>query len=108
VELLPPGARPHVIVNTDKLHRDLGYADVVTARDALRDTVEWLLENPVTAAEYPLYAAKFDYELDEEMIERYKRAVDRLHRDVPDPVPEIKHPMPHPKTPSLTVDERGR
>jgi nucleoside-diphosphate-sugar epimerase len=108
VELLPPGARPHMFVNTEKLRRDLGYADVVNAADALRDTVEWLLENPVTPAEYPLYAAKFDYELDDLLIDSYRQAVDRLHREVPDQVPDIQHPMPHPKAPSLTVDERGR
>jgi nucleoside-diphosphate-sugar epimerase len=108
VELVPPDARPHMIVNTEKLRHDLGYADVVSAYDALRDTVEWLIEHPVSAADYPSYQAKFDYRLDDLMIESYQRAVEQLNREVPDPVPAGKHPMPHPKTPSLTVDEHGR
>lgn len=108
VELLPPGARPHMIVNTERLRRELGYADVVSAYDALRDTVEWMIENPISATDYPLYEAKFDYDLDDLMIERYHQAVEQLNREVPDQAPEVKHPMPHPTTPALTVDERGR
>jgi nucleoside-diphosphate-sugar epimerase len=108
VELLPPGARPHLVVNAEKLRRDLGYTDVVNAHDALRETVAWLIDNPVTPADYPTYAAKFDYALDDLMIEKYQQAVAQLNRDVPDDPPEVKHPMPHPKVSALTVDERGR
>jgi dTDP-D-glucose 4,6-dehydratase len=108
IELMPPDARPHMLVNTEKIRQELGYADVVNAHDALRDTVEWMIANPITAADYPTYEAKFDYALDDLMIDRYRQAVEQLNRDVPDRVLEVKHPMPHPKTPTLTVDERGR
>lgn len=108
VELLPPGARPHMVVNTEKLRHDLGYTEVINAYDALRDTVAWMIANPISSADYPNYPAKFDYALDDLMIERYQQAVAQLNRDVPDHAPEVKHPMPHPKVSALTVDERGR
>jgi nucleoside-diphosphate-sugar epimerase len=108
IELLPPGARPHLLVNAEKLRHDLGYVEVVNAYDALRDTVTWMIENPITPADYPTYAAKFDYALDDLMIEKYRLAVAQLNRDVPDHPPEVKHPMPHPRVSALTVDERGR
>jgi nucleoside-diphosphate-sugar epimerase len=108
VHLLPPDARAHMIVNTEKLRRDLGYTDVVNAYDATRQSVEWLIDNPVTAADYPLYNATFDYPLEDRMIERYREVVLQLNREVPDEPPEVAHPMPHPKKPALAADERGR
>jgi hypothetical protein len=107
-ELLAPGAGPHMIVNTEKVRRELGYVEVVSAEDALRETVEWMVANPIDLADYPLYRAKFDYELDDLMIDRYRQAVDWLHREAPDEPPDPGHPMPHPKAPTLTADERGR
>ena len=107
-ELLPPGAAPHLIVNTEKVRQQLGYVEVVAARDALRETVEWLLANPVRAQDYPLYQARFDYDFDDRMIDRYRKAIDWLHEEVPDETPDLGHPMPHPHAPALTTDERGR
>ena len=57
-----------MIINTEKLRRELGYADVVSAYDATRETVEWLIAHPVTAAEYPLYNPVFDYSGEDRMI----------------------------------------
>jgi nucleoside-diphosphate-sugar epimerase len=107
-ELLAPGAGPHMIVNAEKVRDELGYVEVISAEDALRETVEWMLANPIEPANYPLYPAKFDYELDDLMIERYRQAVDWLHKEVPDELAEPGHPMPHPKVPTLSADERGR
>jgi nucleoside-diphosphate-sugar epimerase len=107
-ELLAPGAGPHMIVNAEKARHQLGYVEAVSAEDALRQTVEWMVANPIDLADYPLYKAKFDYDLDDLMIDRYCQAVDRLHREAPDEPPDPGHPMPHPKMPTLTADERGR
>jgi nucleoside-diphosphate-sugar epimerase len=106
-ELMAPGSRPHMIVSTEKV-RDLGYAEVVSAYDALRETVQWQLANPVTAEAYPLYKAKFDYDLDDRMITRWRETAQALGSELGDAPPELGHPMPHPKAPSLSVDERGR
>jgi nucleoside-diphosphate-sugar epimerase len=112
-ELLAPGSQPHMIVNTEKARAELGYVEAVTAYDALRETVEWMIENPIRAGEYPLYPAKFDYALDDRMIDEYRRAVDVLNRELGDKPPQLSHPMPHPKALALApgelgTDERGR
>ena len=107
-EWLAPGARPHMIVSNEKAKRDLGYRDVVTARVALEETVDWLRRNPVTTKDYPLYTAKFDYDMEDRLIDAYAQAVDWVRQQAPDEAPDLAHPMPHPKRPSLTGDERGR
>jgi hypothetical protein len=106
-ELLAPGSRPHMIVNTEKARTELGYVERVNAYDALRETVEWMIDNPIRLGEYPLYPAKFDYALDDRMIEEYRRAVDVLSRELGDEPPQLGHPMPHPKAPALVPDELG-
>jgi nucleoside-diphosphate-sugar epimerase len=107
-EWLAPGCRPHTIVSTEKARAELGYRDAVAPMDALRETVEWLQRNPVTAADYPMYPAKFDYELEDTLIASWASAVERVQLEAPDQPPALAHPMPHPKAPSLTADERGR
>jgi nucleoside-diphosphate-sugar epimerase len=107
-ELLAPGSAPHMIVNAEKVRRDLGYTDVITAYDALKETVEWMVSNPIDVADYPMYQASFDYARDDLMVESYRRSVERLREEVPDQAPVLQHPMPHPKAASLAVDERGR
>lgn len=108
VELYPPKARPHMLVDTTKAKLELGYRQVVTAEAATRDAVRWFLDNPVTPDEYPMYPAKFDYELEDRLIRAYAAAVDRVREEAPDEAPPTAHPMPHPKVPALTRDERGR
>jgi nucleoside-diphosphate-sugar epimerase len=105
---LPPGARPHMILSIDKAREELGYSDVISARNALQETVDWMVRNPIEPADYPLYPAKFDYDLDDRLIDSYQRAASWVREQAPDEPPVIGHPMPHPKKPSLTVDERGR
>lgn len=106
-ELLAPGSRPHMIVNTEKARTELGYVEAVNAYDALRETVEWLIGSPVRPGGYPLYPAKFDYALDDRMIEEYRRVVDVLNHELGDEPPRLSHPMPHPKAPTLALDELG-
>jgi hypothetical protein len=107
-EWLAPGSRPHMIVSTRKAIEELGYRDVVHPLDAIRETVEWLQDNPVSKKDYPVYAAKFDYKLEDQLIASWARAVDRVQQEAPDAAPEFAHPMPHPKSPSLVGDEQGR
>ena len=63
--------------------------------------------DPIRLGEYPLYPAKFDYALDDRMIDEYRRAVDVLSRELGDEPPQLGHPMPHPKAPALAPDELG-
>jgi nucleoside-diphosphate-sugar epimerase len=107
-ELKPPHSVPHMLVSTEKARHELGYQDVTTARDALRATVHWLLANPVTNDAYPSYAASFDYAMEDKLINSYGLAAAQVRASAPDSAPRSVHPMPHPKTPSLIADERGR
>lgn len=107
-EFLAPSSRPHMMVDASKIRSLLGHRDVVTAYDALRETVEWLRENPPTPEAYPMYTGKFDYDLEDRQVAAYSRAVDMVLAEAPDEAPPLAHPMPHPKLPSLTADERGR
>lgn len=107
-EFLAPTSRPHMIVDASKIRTQLGYRDVVTAEDALRETVEWLQENEPTPEAYPVYTGRFDYDLEDRLLDVYARAVDMVKAEAPDEAPPLAHPMPHPKVASLTVDPRGR
>ena len=74
--------------------------------DAIRETVEWLQRNPVTKADYPMYPATFDYELEDRLIASWARAVDRVSAEAPDEPPELAHPRC--PTPRAAVARRGR
>lgn len=107
-EFLAPMSRPHMIVDDRKIRAELGHTDVVTAEQALRETVEWLRENPVRQEDYPTYPAKFDYDLEDRLVEAYAEAVELVREKAFDEAPPLAHPMPHPKKPSLAADARGR
>jgi hypothetical protein len=107
-ELPPPGARPHLMVDNSKAKRDLEYREVVPARVALEEAVYWIVANPVTPEEYPMYAGQFDYDTEDRLIGAYQAARDWVLEQVSDEAPELSHPMPHPVAPGLGVDVRGR
>src|SRR5215210_7185895 len=107
-ELLGDTVAPHVLVDASKARTQLGYRQVISAADALEETVRWLLDNPVTPQTYPLYAARFDYAMEDRLISAYRQASAWVRDQVPDTAPDRPHPMPHPKVPSTSVDERGR
>ena len=108
VELLPPTGRPHILLDNNKAKQELGYREVVSARDATVEAVEWLMAHPVTPEDYPLYPAKFDYAAEDRLIEAYAQAVAWVRDQAPDEAPDVRHPMPHPKTASVGRDEGGR
>lgn len=107
-ELLSPSAGPHVLVDTSLAKELLGYREVVTADAALAETVAWLLENPVTTAGYPMYAGNFDYDMEDRLLAAWAQASAWVREQAPDEALPQPHPLPHPKAPSLTPDERGR
>lgn len=107
-ELLSPTAGPHVLVDASKAKRLLGYREVVSAADALAETVSWLSANPVTAADFPTYNARFDYEMEDRLLAAWRTACAFVREQAPDRPVDMAHPMPHPKTPSLQPDARGR
>jgi nucleoside-diphosphate-sugar epimerase len=108
-ELIPiAGLAPHVSVDASKAARELGYVQVVSAQEALTETVSWLLANRIDPKEYPAHADRFDYAAEDRLISAYRAAMSEVRVAAGRPVPEVFHALPHPKKPSLTVDERGR
>ena len=108
IELLPPSARPHILVDNNKAKRELGYVQVVSAADAMVEAVAWLTANPVTREQYPLYPAKFDYAAEDRLMDAYLQASAWVQKQAPDDTPDVRHPMAHPKTVSVGRDEGGR
>jgi nucleoside-diphosphate-sugar epimerase len=58
---------PHVIVDTSKIRRLLGYADVVPAREGLGKTVDWIIANRDDAPTWSVLDP-FDYEAEDAFI----------------------------------------
>lgn len=102
------GPAAHHILDLSKARADLGYQDRVPAREALREAVEWLLENPVTPEKYPGFRDPFDYAAEDRLVADYERAIDRLDRDHPFELPGVMHSYAHPRQPTGSVDHRGR
>lgn len=101
---------PHNIVDTTKARTLLGYRDALTTEDAIRQSVEWYREHPVTAASHPAYGDRFDYELEDMLLERHARAVAEISADVRQRDEEFVHPYPHPdpETAGAEADQHGR
>lgn len=96
----------HAIVDASLANRVLGYRDLVSARQALPQMVDWRLENPPPTADNRSWADPFDYALEDEV----RRRLDAFNVDM-EPIarhaPAV-HPYPHPKEPGLAPDHKGR
>jgi len=103
-----PSGDPHILLDNNKAKRELGYTQVVPAHLAMVEAVEWLTANPVTPADYPLYPARFEYDAEDRLIDAYLRVVEWVREQAPDEAPDVRHPMPHPKTVSVGRDDGGR
>lgn len=110
-------ARPHIadmgvlnhrVMDLTKVKSELGYKDMVPAREAVRRTVQWYLENqPERGGEIEQRLKDtFDYEAEDRLIDGFKRSVNELREIYA--APAWRHPYPHPKAASLTRDEAGR
>jgi nucleoside-diphosphate-sugar epimerase len=71
----------HGLVSTTKAKMDLGYKDVVAARNALHDTVDWYIENPPAAGEFSSFADRFDYRAEDRLIAAYARLTREFIRE---------------------------
>jgi nucleoside-diphosphate-sugar epimerase len=94
------------VLDTSKARNELGYRDVVTPAQALADSVAWYRENPDHAATSPAFVDRFDYELEDKLIETYQRFAEEVGLSMGVDMPDEVHPMAHPK--KLGDDHRGR
>lgn len=104
------GVSPHMLVDTAKARNELGYRDVITAREATCDYVRWLIENPPQPGEYAHFIDQFDYEGEDRLWDAYQAALASIPAAARRAIPQRAHahPMPHPKKPQLQPDEGGR
>lgn len=67
----------HRIFALEKLRRDLGYRDIVPAREACARTARWLVENPPEpgGAEETILEDPFDYEAEDRLVEAWRKAL---------------------------------
>jgi nucleoside-diphosphate-sugar epimerase len=108
-ELIPMGAfSPHTLLDVTKARTELGYTEVVSAQDALAQSVEWWSRNPPTPKAYPAYLDAFDYAAEDALVEAYQKAIGWVQEVAGRKVPDVFHGLPHPKVATVGVDERGR
>jgi nucleoside-diphosphate-sugar epimerase len=67
-EYVPPGGRPHMLVDNNRAKLELGYREVIGAREALFASVDWMLENPIDLNGYPAYSPWFDYDMEDRIL----------------------------------------
>ena len=99
-------ASSHYLPDITKARERLGYKDVVAPREALKQFVGWLVENPIPAEEFK--HDPFDYAKEDRLIAAYRRAVEQIEREVPFETAGGFHPYAHPKAPTTEKDHRGR
>lgn len=99
----------HTLVSGRKAKIELGYADRIPPREALRETVAWLLAHPPAGGEYVNLRDTFDYAAEDRLIAAYERLVAEVERECPVEIPPIVHGYAHPRRPAeRAADHRGR
>ena len=91
--------------DTSKIRQDLGYRDVVDPMSALRQSIEWLLENrPKIGGEIEQQLGDpFDYEREDALINSWRATLRQMPK-TDYPLPTAAHIYRHPKS----VDEAWR
>lgn len=106
-DFLPLQSAPlHQLFDLHKIRHDLGYTDVVAARDAVAQMVRWHLDNPGprrgNRTDDPL-----NYRAEDAQV-GLARAYGAQLAAVPHVTHEVHHPYPHPKEAGLDRDHRRR
>lgn len=99
----------HGLVDTSKIRTQLGYRDIVPATEAIKETVEFYRENPVTSDDFPLLQDKFRYDDEDRILAAYRRMVEEFTAQEGAGSREMFHPYPHPREiDGVRKDPRGR
>jgi nucleoside-diphosphate-sugar epimerase len=81
-EYVPPGGDPHMLLDISSAKSDLGYRQVVPARDALDATVDWMMANPIDLDGYATYAPWFDYEMEDRILDAWSELTTEMRSRV--------------------------
>jgi nucleoside-diphosphate-sugar epimerase len=87
------------LIDASRIRKELGYADVVPAADALRLTVDWMVAHRSAMPEAQRQLGDpFDYEREDRLIERWRHARAALG-EIDYPLPDKAHIYRHPVRP---------
>jgi hypothetical protein len=106
-ELMPLQSAPlHQLFDLHKVRHELGYTDVVPAREAIAEVVSWHLAHPG-----PRRGGRpgdpLNYRAEDEQVAIMRDTRARLAA-VDHSTQEVHHPYPHPKEAGLARDHRRR
>jgi nucleoside-diphosphate-sugar epimerase len=101
-----PRPRNHMLLDTRRIRDELGYRDVISTRDAIQETVDHLIAEPVTATTHPMFPDRFDYAAEDDFLAEYQRSIRALQAIAPE-APEQAHSYAHPKAKNER-DRHGR
>ncbi|SPP98121.1 NAD-dependent epimerase/dehydratase family protein [Bradyrhizobium vignae] len=106
----PQSASWHRLYNTDKLKRELGYRDLVPAVEAMTNSVQWYAERraALAAAIEKELGDPYDYAAEDRLVAEWRQGSQALLARHKREYVERPHPYPHPRTPGLPQDHRGR
>jgi nucleoside-diphosphate-sugar epimerase len=93
--LFPGNKCAHRLLDTAKIRTELGYADIVSPRDALQETVDWLLMDGLSKDGYHNFRDTFDYATEDQLIGLYQQASKSVKRNIPslfdEPIDDIAY-----------------
>lgn len=98
-DLMPLGHNQHVLMTAGKARTLLGHRDVVAPLDALRQTVEWYLSNPPSAASCAVLKDRFDYAAEDAWVARFRAGTTALATAA---AGKFVHAYAHPSVPIAT------
>ncbi|MPZ83518.1 MAG: NAD-dependent epimerase/dehydratase family protein [Actinophytocola sp.] len=96
-----PPPTEHLLIDMDKMKRELGYRDLVDFPEAIERTVNWYLANPPEPGgeEERQLSDPFDYAAEDEFLTAYDRFVEACNT-VPFAGIVYRHQYDHPKAPT--------
>ncbi|WP_456794038.1 hypothetical protein [Bradyrhizobium sp. USDA 4506] len=100
----------HRLYDTHKIKRELGYRDVIPAVEAMATTANWYAKRrDVLAADFERRLGdSFDYVTEDRLAAEWSQCSQSLLARYEREYTERPHPYPHPNTPGLAQDHRGR
>ncbi|MEM7251501.1 MAG: NAD-dependent epimerase/dehydratase family protein [Pseudomonadota bacterium] len=100
------GTSHHQSLDLEKARRELGYADVVPALDAIRRTVKWFQDNPPTDPDY-LAQIRQHYPVEDRLIELAAKSSEAM-ATLSHVEEEFHHSYAHPRQRGMVRDHRDR
>lgn len=99
----------HLVLDTTRIRRELGYEDLVPPEAAIAQTARWYRDHPLQrgGADEQRLGDAFDYEAEDAVIDVQRRYMSALH-EVAGPPMDRPHVYAHPTAPNLSHDHRGR